>query len=61
MVQPKFGFDNLLKLAQDAPPNEDGIMYNPKPGPQQLWNWDAASRTFGLFAEDNWKAGRTLR
>jgi hypothetical protein len=58
--QPKFAFDNLLKLAQDAPTNENGVMYNPATGQQQLWNWDAASRTFGLFAEDTWKAKRNL-
>src|SRR5215469_2193061 len=58
--QPKFLFDNLLKLAQDAPTNENGVMYNPATGQQQLWNWDAASRTFGLFVEDTWKARRNL-
>jgi hypothetical protein len=58
--QPKFVFDNLLKLAQDAPTNENGIMYNPATGSQQLWSWDAASRTWGLFAEDNWKARKNL-
>jgi hypothetical protein len=58
--QPKFSFDNLLKLAQDAPTTEGGIMYNPQTGTQQLWNWDAASRTFGLFVEDSWKARRNL-
>jgi hypothetical protein len=58
--QPKFSFNNLLTLAQDAPTNENGIMYNPATGQQQLWNWDAASRTFGLFVEDTWKARRNL-
>jgi len=58
--QPKFSFNNLLTLAQDAPTNEGGIMYNPATGQQQLWNWDAASRTFGLFVEDTWKARRNL-
>ena len=58
--QPKFGFDNLLQLAQDAPRNENGIMYNPHTGTQQLWNWDAAARTFGLFVEDTWKARKNL-
>jgi hypothetical protein len=58
--QPKFGFENLLKLAQDDPNNENGVMYNPASGQQQLWNWDAASRTFGLFVEDTWKARRNL-
>ena len=58
--QPKFVFNDLLKLAQDAPNNENGVMYNPTTGTQQLWNWDAASRTFGLFAEDIWKARKNL-
>ena len=58
--QPKFAFDNLLKLAQDAPTNENGVMYNPTTGKQQLWSWDAAARTWGAFAEDTWKASKTL-
>jgi hypothetical protein len=58
--QPKFSFNNLLTLAKDAPTNENGIMYNPATGQQQLWNWDAAARTFGLFVEDTWKARRNL-
>jgi len=58
--QPKFSFSNLLTLAQDAPTNENGIYYNPQTGQEQLWSWDAASRTFGLFAEDTWKAKKNL-
>ena len=58
--QPKFSFNNLLTLAQDAPTNESGIYYNPATGTQQLWSWDAASRTFGLFAQDTWKARKNL-
>jgi hypothetical protein len=58
--QPKFSFNNLLTLAQDAPTNENGVMYNPATGQQQLWTWDAASRTFGLFVQDTWKARRNL-
>jgi len=58
--QPKFSFSSLLTLAQDAPTNENGIYYNPQTGTEQLWSWDAASRTFGLFVEDTWKARRNL-
>ena len=58
--QPKFSFSNLLTLAQDAPTNESGIYYNPQTGTEQLWSWDAASRTFGLFVEDTWKARKNL-
>jgi hypothetical protein len=58
--QPKFNFANLLTLAQDAPVNENGIYYNPQTGTEQLWSWDAASRTFGLFVEDTWRARKNL-
>jgi hypothetical protein len=57
---PAFSFDNLLQLAQDAPTQENGVMYNPITGQQQLWNWDAASKNWGIFAEDTWKASRNL-
>jgi hypothetical protein len=57
---PSFSFNNLLALAQDAPATESGVMYNPITGQQQLWNWNAASKTWGLFAEDTWKARRNL-
>src|SRR5256886_8607306 len=29
-------------------------------GQQQLWDWNAASKTWGLFVEDTWKARRNL-
>jgi len=58
--QPKFSFNNLLTLAQDNPAVENGIYYNPATGTEQLWSWDAAGRTFGLFAEDTWKAKKNL-
>ena len=57
---PNFNFDNLLTLAQDAPLNEGNVMYNPITGQQQLWSWNAASKTWGLFAQDTWKARRNL-
>ncbi|MGC1903018.1 MAG: TonB-dependent receptor [Candidatus Acidiferrum sp.] len=57
---PAFSFNNLLALAQDAPATEGGVMYNPITGQQQLWNWNAASKTWGLFVEDTWKARRNL-
>jgi hypothetical protein len=57
---PAFSFNNLLALAQDAPLTENGVMYNPNTGQQQLWEWNAASKTWGLFAEDTWKVRRNL-
>jgi hypothetical protein len=57
---PAFSFGNLLELAQDAPLTESGVMYNPLTGQQQLWSWDAASKTWGVFVEDTWKARQNL-
>ncbi len=57
---PGFSFTNLLALAQDSPIQESGVMYSPVTGQQQLWSWDAASKTFGIFAEDTWKVRRNL-
>ena len=58
--QPKFSFDNLLTLAQDAPHTEGGVMYDPIAGQQKLWEWNAASRNWGVFAQDTWTARRNL-
>ena len=57
---PSFQFDNLLKLAQDAPHTQGGVMYDPITGQQRLWEWNAASRTWGAFVQDTWKARRNL-
>jgi hypothetical protein len=57
---PGFSFDNLLKLAQDAPSAEFNVMYNSISGQQQLWDWNAASKTWGAFVQDTWKARRNL-
>ncbi len=58
--QPTFGFDNLLDLAESTPESENHVYYNPTTGQAQLWSWDAASRTWGVFAEDTWKAKKNL-
>jgi hypothetical protein len=57
---PNFAFDNLLKLAQDAPHTQGSVMYDPVTGQQKLWEWNAASRTWGAFVQDTWKARRNL-
>lgn len=59
-AQPTFQFNNLLELVQDNPLYEAGVSYNPLTGQFVPWDWNAASRTFGLFAEDTWKASRTV-
>jgi len=58
--QPTFSFNNLLQLAESQPHSEGHLMYNPITGAAELWSWDAASRTWGLFAEDTWKAKKNL-
>ena len=35
-------------------------MYDPIAGQQKLWEWNAASRTWGAFVQDTWKARRNL-
>ena len=57
---PGFGFDNVLKLAQDAPTTEGGVNYDPITGQQVTSDWNAASKTWGLFVQDTWKARRNL-
>jgi hypothetical protein len=58
--QPNFFFPNLLTFAQDAPSTETGVMYDPTSGQPVLWEWNAASKTWGLFAEDNWKVKHNI-
>ncbi len=58
--QPTFSYNNLIDLVQDQPYTESGISYNPLTGKETLWDWNAAGRTWGLFAQDSWKATRTL-
>ena len=57
---PTFGFNNVLDLAEDATNGQGGVFYNPETGKPQLASWNAASRTFGLFVEDTWKARKNL-
>ncbi|HKE23887.1 MAG TPA: TonB-dependent receptor [Bryobacteraceae bacterium] len=59
-AQPTFQFNNLLDLVQDNPYTETGVAYNPITGKPVLWDWNAASKTFGLFAQDIWKAKPNL-
>ncbi len=59
-AQPTFTFNNLLDLVQDKPYTETGVAYNPISGQPVLWDWNAASKTFGLFAQDTWKVRPNL-
>jgi hypothetical protein len=58
--QPTFQYNNLLDLVEDKPYTETGIAYNPLTGKQTLWDWNAASRTWGLFVQDTWQVRKNL-
>jgi hypothetical protein len=45
---------------QDHPYTETGVAYDPLTGKPVLWDWNAASRTNGLFAQDVWKVKPNL-
>lgn len=50
-----FNFRDLTTLVQNQPLTEAGVMYDPSTGQKVPWSWNAASATWGLFAEDSWK------
>jgi Carboxypeptidase regulatory-like domain len=58
--QPTFQYNNLLDLVEDHPYTETGVAYNPLTGKQTLWDWNAASRTWGLFAQDTWQVTKKI-
>jgi len=57
---PSFSFNDLGALVQDHPTNEVPSTYDPATGLPVLWNWDAASTTWGVFAQDTWKVKPNL-
>lgn len=59
-AQPTYQYNNILDLVADRPFNETGVAYNPLTGKPVLWDWNAAGTTWGLFAEDTWKARSNL-
>jgi hypothetical protein len=59
-AQPTFTYNNMLDLVADRPFTETGVAYNPLTGKPVLWDWNAAGSTWGLFAQDTWKAGSNL-
>jgi hypothetical protein len=52
---PSFSFPNLIALAEDLPTSEVSAKYDPTTGQPTLWSWNAASTTWGVFAQDTWK------
>jgi hypothetical protein len=58
--QPNFQFNNMIDLIANNPYSETGISFNPVTGAYDPANYGYKTTTFGLFAEDTWKANRKL-
>jgi hypothetical protein len=58
--QPTFAFNSLLDLAQDKVYTESNLAYNPLTGARDVYNWNAAGITNGVFVEDTWKVSSRL-
>lgn len=57
---PDFTFNNPSDFVNNLTDNETGLYYNYQTGQPQPWQYRYVSTTFGLFAEDTWKATRRL-
>ena len=58
--QPNFYFQSMIDLINNNPYSESGLSYNPVTGQPAARNYGYKETTFGLFAEDTWKANRKL-
>lgn len=59
-AQPNLYFNNMIDLINDDPYSETGLAYNPLTGKPAARNYGYKETTFGIFAEDSWKANRHL-
>jgi hypothetical protein len=57
---PNLYYNSMIDLINDNPLNEGGLSYDPVTGNPAPGNYGYKETTFGLFAEDTWKAGRKL-
>lgn len=58
--QPSLYYQSMIDLINDNPYSENGLAYNPLTGSPMARNYGFKETTFGVFAEDTWKAGRKL-
>ncbi len=58
--QPNLYYQNMIDLINDDPYSESGLSYDPVSGKPAPGNYGYKETTFGLFAEDTWKATRKL-
>ena len=58
--QPNLYYQSMIDLINDNPYSETGLAYNPVSGKPEARNYGYKETTFGIFAEDTWKASRKL-
>jgi hypothetical protein len=58
--QANFYYQNMIDLINDNPYTETGLSYDPVSGQPSPGNYGYKATTFGIFAEDTWKANRKL-
>ena len=58
--QANFNYQNMIDLINDNPYTESGLSYDPVSGQPAPGNYGYKATTFGVFAEDTWKANRKL-
>ena len=58
--QPNLYYQSMIDLINDNPYSESGLAYNPLTGKPADRNYGYKETTFGIFAEDSWKASRRL-
>lgn len=59
-AQPTFQFNSMIDLINNNPYSESSLSYNPVTGKPMPGQYEYAESTFGLFAQDTWKATRRL-
>ncbi len=59
-AQPTFQYNNMIDLINDNPYSESSLSYNPVTGKPMPGQYEYAQSTFGIFAQDTWKATRRV-
>jgi len=59
-AQPTFQYNNMIDLINDKPYSESNLSYNPITGKPMPGQYEYAESTFGIFAQDTWRATHRL-
>lgn len=58
--QPNIHFNSMIDLINNNPYEENNLSYDPVTGQPKAYNYGYQQFTFGMFAEDSWKATKRL-